>query len=173
MPERCSQSTIRNPNHNHQSAITIGNPQSQSAIANQKIRSHQSAIRNRTVPLLTLDSVSLAFGHVPLFESADLRIEPAERIPLIGRNGSGKSSLLRVISGETPPDAGSIWRAPSLRTARLEQDVLAYSTNRGVPSDSGTATVFDEVASGLGTLSDLVTAYHRAAVRVAERGDED
>jgi ATP-binding cassette subfamily F protein uup len=125
------------------------------------------------VPLLTLDSVSLAFGHLPLFASADLRIEAGERIALIGRNGSGKSSLLRVISGETPTDAGSVWRAPGLRLARLEQDVLAYRSTPEAPADSGGRTVFDEVASGLGALTELVTAYHHAAVRVAERGDAD
>ena len=123
------------------------------------------------MPLLTLDSVSLAFGHLPLFASADLRIEPGERIALIGRNGSGKSSLLRVISGETPPDAGSVWRSPGLRIARLEQDVLAYRSTPEAPAGTGSRTVFDEVASGLGALTELVTAYHHAAVGVAERGD--
>ncbi len=124
--------------------------------------------------LLTLDSVSLSFGHVPLFERADLRIEPGERIALIGRNGSGKSSLLRVLSGETPPDSGTIWRAPAVRIARLEQEVLAYGGERGGGhAESGQHTVFDEVASGLGAISDLVTAYHHAAVSVADRGDAD
>jgi len=124
--------------------------------------------------LLTLDSVSLSFGHVPLFERADLRIESGERIALIGRNGSGKSSLLRVLSGETPPDSGTIWRAPAVRIARLDQEVLAYGGERaGGHAESGQHTVFDEVASGLGAISDLVTAYHHAAVSVAERGDAD
>jgi ABC transport system ATP-binding/permease protein len=126
------------------------------------------------VPLLTLDSVGLSYGHLPLFERADLRIEPGERIALIGRNGSGKSSLLRVLSGETPPDSGAIWRAPAVRIARLEQDVLAYGLNRaGSAVDSGHHPVFDEVASGLGALSDVVTAYHHAAVSVADRGDAE
>ena len=123
--------------------------------------------------LLTLDSVSLAFGHLPLFSSTDLRIEAGERIALIGRNGSGKSSLLRVISGETLPDTGSVWRAPGLRVARLEQDVLAYRSTPDAPADSGARTVFDEVASGLGSLAGLVTAYHHAAVQVAEHGDPE
>jgi ABC transport system ATP-binding/permease protein len=112
------------------------------------------------MPLLTLSHVSLAFGHLPLFEDADLRIEAGERIALIGRNGSGKSSLLRVVSGELPPDSGTIWRAPALRIARLEQDVFAFG--------GSDRTVFDEIASGLGALGSLVADYHHAAVAVAE-----
>ena len=104
--------------------------------------------------LLTLQNSSLAFGHLPLLDGADLRIESGERICLVGRNGTGKSTLLRVISGEVEPDRGSIWRAPGLRVARLEQDV---------PGE-GDRTVFDEVADGLGELGTLVTAYHRAAL---------
>jgi ATP-binding cassette subfamily F protein uup len=91
------------------------------------------------VPLLTLDHVSLAFGHVPLLDDADLRLEPGERVALIGRNGSGKSTLLKVVTGEQGPDTGTIWRAPGLRVARLAQDVP-------VP---GEQTVAEEVAAGL------------------------
>jgi ATP-binding cassette subfamily F protein uup len=113
------------------------------------------------VPLLTLDRVSLAFGHLPLFADASLRVEPGERICLIGRNGSGKSSLLKVVSGEIPPDAGGIWRAPDLKVARLEQDVPG----------AGDRSVFDEVADGLGALGTLVAAYHHAATAVAEAAE--
>ncbi len=116
--------------------------------------------------LLFLESVSLAFGHLPLFERADLRIEPNERIALIGSNGAGKSSLLRVVSGETPSDAGSVWRSPGLRIARLDQDVSAFADRVG----AGARTVFDEVAGGLGALGALVADYHHAAMRVAEGG---
>jgi ABC transport system ATP-binding/permease protein len=114
------------------------------------------------VPLLTLDSVSLAYGHLPLFEHADLRVEAGERIALIGRNGAGKSSLLKVVSGEALPDAGTAWRAPGLRIARLEQDVPG----------AGDRVVFDEIAEGLGALGALVAEYHRVAMRVAETDDE-
>ena len=115
------------------------------------------------MPLLTLDSISLAYGHLPLFENASLQIEAGERIALIGRNGSGKSSLLKVIGGEVPPDAGAIWRAPGLRVSRLDQDVPL----------TGTRTVFDEISSGLGELGALVSRYHDAAVRVAETSSHD
>jgi ATP-binding cassette subfamily F protein uup len=109
------------------------------------------------VPLLTLDDVSLAFGHLPLFEAANLRIEAGERVCLIGRNGTGKSSLLKVVSGDVPVDGGSIWRTPGLRIARLDQDA---------PPAAG-RTVFDEVADGLGELGALVAEYHRTAMEVA------
>ena len=108
--------------------------------------------------LITFTDLSLAFGHVPLFESAQLQIDSGERIALIGRNGSGKSSLLRVISGEVPPDTGNVWRAPGVRVARLDQDVPLV----------GTRTVFEEVSNGLGELGALVSEYHRAALIVAE-----
>jgi ATP-binding cassette subfamily F protein uup len=111
--------------------------------------------------LLSLHHTSLAFGHLPLFEDADLQIESGERIALIGRNGAGKSSLLRVLSGEQPPDSGTIWREPGLRVSRLDQDVPAAADR----------SVFDEVASGLGELGALVSDYHRAAVRVSESHD--
>ena len=96
------------------------------------------------MPLLTLDQVSLSFGHLPLIEDAALRIEAGERLALIGRNGAGKSSLLKVVAGEQLPDTGSIWRAPALRIARLAQDVSELSPR----------TVREEVAAGLPTVSD-------------------
>jgi ATP-binding cassette subfamily F protein uup len=91
------------------------------------------------LPLLTLDSVSLAFGHLPLFENANLRIDPGERVCLIGRNGSGKSTLLKVVTGELAPDGGTVWRMPGLRVSRLDQDVPGAAER----------TVFEEVAAGL------------------------
>lgn len=110
------------------------------------------------MPLLSLDRVSLAYGHLPLLDGVTLQVEPKERVCLIGRNGSGKSTLLRVISGEAEADAGTIWRQPGIRVARLEQDV---PLSEHLP-------VFDVVAAGLGDLSDIVTAYHHAAVAVAD-----
>jgi len=116
------------------------------------------------VPILHLQQGSLAFGHLPLFEDADLRIDAGERIALIGRNGTGKSSLLKAIAGDVPLDGGTIWRAPGLRVARLEQDVAAgASANR---------SVFDEVSAGLGALGAIVAGYHHAARDVAEHPED-
>ena len=113
------------------------------------------------MPLVALDRVSLAFGHLLLLDEAMLQIERGERVSVVGRNGAGKSTLLRIVSGEQPPDAGSVWTEPRLRMARLVQDVqdVPFSTDR---------TVFDVVADGLGDLSDLVAGYHRTAVKLAE-----
>jgi ATP-binding cassette subfamily F protein uup len=98
------------------------------------------------VPILHLQQASLAFGHLPLFEDADLRIDPGERIALIGRNGTGKSTLLKAIAGEIPLDAGVVWREPGLRVARLDQEV---------PGDTADRTVHQEIARGLGPIVDL------------------
>jgi ATP-binding cassette subfamily F protein uup len=112
------------------------------------------------VPLVSLDRISLAFGHLPLFDQSTLQIDPGERVSVVGRNGAGKSTLLRIVSGEQPPDAGMVWTAPGLRIAALEQDV-PLSTAR---------TVFDVVSDGLGELSGLVANYHRTAVELAHAG---
>ena len=78
---------------------------------------------------------------------------------VIGRNGTGKSTLLRILSGEQAPDQGSVWTAPGLGIARLDQDVPLPAAR----------TVFDVVAEGLGEISDLVASYHQAAVRLTEQ----
>ena len=110
--------------------------------------------------LITLDKVSLAFGHLPLLDASSLGIETGERIAVLGRNGEGKSTLLKVLSGELAPDAGVVWREPGSRVARLAQDADALD-------GAGDATVFETVAAGLGELRDLVNDYHHAAARVA------
>jgi ATP-binding cassette subfamily F protein uup len=110
--------------------------------------------------LITLDKVSLAFGHLPLLDEASLGIESGERIAVLGRNGEGKSSLLKVLSGDLVPDAGVVWREPGSRVARLAQDADSLD-------GAAEATVFEAVAAGLGELRDLVKDYHHAAARVA------
>jgi ATP-binding cassette subfamily F protein uup len=109
------------------------------------------------MPLFTLDSVSVAFGHLPLLDRVAFQVDPGERVAVIGRNGTGKSTLLKIIAGAIPPDSGTVWRQPGVVVARLEQDVPMSTTK----------PVFDVVAEGLGALSDVVTAYHHAAHDVA------
>ncbi len=103
-------------------------------------------------PLLSLKGVSLAYGHVPLLDEADLAIEPGERVCLVGRNGAGKSTLLRVVAGTAKPDDGEIRRRDGLRIAVLEQDLPAGCTG----------TVYDVVAGGLAETGERVRDYHRA-----------
>jgi ATP-binding cassette subfamily F protein uup len=91
------------------------------------------------MPLLTLENVSHAYGYLPLLEDVQLRVEAGERLALIGRNGTGKSTLLSIVSGELTPDHGSVWRAPGTRVARLVQDVPLESDR----------TVREEVTAGL------------------------
>jgi len=110
------------------------------------------------MPLVTLDQVSVAYGHLPLLDSVSLQIEPGERLAVVGRNGTGKSTLLQVLAGTLPPDSGRMWRQPSLRVSRLVQDV-PLSANR---------PVFDVVAEGLGDLQLLVTDYHHAAAAASD-----
>ncbi|MGE3955417.1 MAG: ATP-binding cassette domain-containing protein [Vicinamibacterales bacterium] len=95
------------------------------------------------MPLLTLDHIHHAFGHLPLLDDVSLQIESGERVSIIGRNGAGKSTLLQIISGEVPPDAGTLWHQPALRVARLVQDVPLTSTH----------SVFEVVAEGLAGLT--------------------
>ena len=75
--------------------------------------------------LLVLKNVSVAFGGPPVLDGASLVVEAGERACVTGRNGEGKSTLLKVLSGELEPDSGEISRAPGLRTACLSQDVPA------------------------------------------------
>jgi ATP-binding cassette subfamily F protein uup len=74
------------------------------------------------VPVLTLDNACLAFGHVALLDHAALQVDAGERIGLIGRNGSGKSSLLKALAGLGSLDDGTLWRQPELSIAYVAQE---------------------------------------------------
>jgi len=88
--------------------------------------------------LLSLREIRVAFGGPPLLEGASLQIEPGERICLLGRNGTGKSTLLRVVNGEIAPDEGEIVRQQGVKVALVPQEVP--------PGLSG--TVYDVVSGG-------------------------
>ena len=89
--------------------------------------------------LLTLQDAHLAFGHVPLLDGASLALEPGERVALIGRNGTGKSSLLKILAGLEPPDDGQVQIASGLRRVYVPQE----------PQFEAGATVFEAVAEGV------------------------
>ena len=90
--------------------------------------------------LIGMRDVCWGFTEPPLLENVTFQIAKGERVCLVGRNGVGKSSLLKLLDGEMLPDSGEIWRRQGIRVAALEQDVP-----RGFDG-----TIFDVVAEGLG-----------------------
>jgi ATP-binding cassette subfamily F protein uup len=102
------------------------------------------------MPLLRLSNVSIAYGTHALLNNADFQLDAGERVGLLGRNGEGKSTLMKIIAGNVQPDHGEIWRQPGLRLAWLEQ----------TPDLPDEATIYDAVASGLGELGEWITRYH-------------
>ena len=111
--------------------------------------------------LLRLQQVSLHYGEQILLDAVDLQLERGERVCLVGRNGTGKSTLMRLIEGEIKADGGEYWRHPDLKLARLEQE----------PRMTPGRTVYDEVASGLSGLADLLTRYQHLTHSLS--GDSD
>ena len=112
--------------------------------------------------LLTLRALELRLGATVLLEDVNLVVERGERIAVIGRNGMGKSTLLRVIDGETAADGGEIVSAQNLSIARLVQDVPAGLVG----------TVFDVVAAGLGEAGEVLARYQHLVDENPERIDE-
>lgn len=112
--------------------------------------------------LISLDKVCLAYGHHVLLDRLDLQLDPGERIGLLGRNGGGKSSLLRIMADDIKPDDGKVWRAPALKLAYVSQE----------PKLDGTCTIFQEVSNGLGTISQVLLDYHEVSHSLSN-GDGD
>lgn len=110
------------------------------------------------MPYITLDKAALAFGHVALLDHVDFQLDEGERVGLIGRNGGGKSSLLKVLAAEAKLDDGIVWRQPTARICYVSQE----------PVLDANATVYDEVARGLGALYKLITDYHHLSHQLGE-----
>ncbi|WP_089715157.1 ATP-binding cassette domain-containing protein [Halomonas daqiaonensis] len=100
--------------------------------------------------LLRLEQLQLAYGNQVLLNGADLVLEKGERLALVGRNGTGKSTLLKLVAGEIQADGGNIWRAPGLKIGVLAQEL---------PDATG-QTIFDVVAQGLPEAGELLSEYH-------------
>jgi len=99
--------------------------------------------------LITLLDAQLAFGHVPLLDHADFSLETQERVGLIGRNGAGKSSLLKILAGLEKPDDGTLQTQGGVRIAFVAQE----------PQLAANATVFEAVSSGLERAIALIDTY--------------
>jgi ATP-binding cassette subfamily F protein uup len=94
--------------------------------------------------LLKFDAVCLAFGSRPLLDRVSLQVAEGERVCVVGRNGEGKSSLLRLVAGRSPPDDGAVWVKPGARLAMLAQDLDVVEGTRvgevvrgGLPAEAG------------------------------------
>ena len=99
--------------------------------------------------LITLQQAQLSFGHVALLDHAEFSLEPLERVGLIGRNGAGKSSLLRILAGMEKPDDGDMRVQQGLRVTYVAQEPLL----------DGEHSVFDAVSSGLARVIALIEQY--------------
>ena len=112
--------------------------------------------------VISLSSAQLAFGHVALLDHAEFSLETTERVGLIGRNGTGKSSLLKVISGKFKLDDGLLVMQQGIKIAYVEQE----------PTFDPAMSVFDAVAAGMGEQAALLAEYETLTGQFGQ-GDDD
>ncbi|OHC69008.1 MAG: ABC transporter ATP-binding protein [Rhodocyclales bacterium GWA2_65_20] len=112
------------------------------------------------MPYLKLNRACLAYGHVHLLDAAEFQIDPGERVALIGRNGTGKSSLLAILAGQGRLDDGESWTQPGIRVSYVSQE----------PPFDPELTVFQAVVAGMGEVSRLLAEYHEVSHLLAEEG---
>jgi len=111
--------------------------------------------------VLRLNQLILAYGAMPLLDGVSAQLARGERVCLIGRNGSGKSSLLRVIKGEIQADSGDIWKENGLIIGELPQELPEASER----------TVFEQVALGLAENGRLLAEYQHLSQHI--KTDDD
>ena len=111
--------------------------------------------------LLGLKDVRVAFGGPLLLDRAQFAIERGERVCLLGRNGTGKSTMLKLLEGTITPDGGEVVRQTGVTVTRLSQEI---------PEDVD-GTIFEVVAEGVGPAGALLAQYHQASLRVAATHD--
>ena len=108
--------------------------------------------------LVRLQQVELAFGDHVLLDKVDLDVQSGERLCVVGRNGEGKSTLLKIINREITPDDGVVQYRDTLRVAALQQE-LPKSVDE---------SVYDVVADGIGDLGAVLARYHEETARGAD-----
>jgi ATP-binding cassette subfamily F protein uup len=112
--------------------------------------------------IIGLQDVSISFSGPPLLDKVNLQIQPGERVCLLGRNGTGKTTLMKIIDGDMEPDSGTVTRQQGVTTALLAQEMP-----QGIKG-----TVFDVVLSGLGKKGELPAEYHRLSIKLAEENSD-
>ena len=112
--------------------------------------------------LLTLKNIHYALGDKPLLDGQDFSLEARERIALVGRNGEGKSTLLKILHGDIVPDDGERIVAEGVHIAMMPQEV----------PDHLPGTVYDQVAAGAGDIGALLRQHHTLTQQLAERPDD-
>ncbi len=102
------------------------------------------------MPLFRLSDIQLAYGTHVLLDHVELTIQPGERWGLLGRNGAGKSTFLKLLSGKIKPDGGELWVQPETRVAYLDQELPKADDQ----------SVFDYIADGLAGAAALIKQFH-------------
>ena len=113
--------------------------------------------------IISYRNLTVSFGGPLLLDDVGISIEKKERICLLGRNGEGKSTLLRILSGQVIPDKGESERLPNFRVAKLDQEIPV-----GVQG-----SIFDVVAEGLGEKADILRAYNQASLQLDEKPEDE
>ena len=117
--------------------------------------------QSRYMAVISLSNAQLAFGHVALLDHAEFSLESGERIGLIGRNGTGKSSLLRVIAGQAKLDDGLLVLQQGLRITYVEQE----------PQFDDESLIFDAVAGGIAHIREALTTYYQLSEQLGSADD--
>jgi ABC transport system ATP-binding/permease protein len=111
--------------------------------------------------LINLNNISIGFGGPLLLNETNLQIHTGERVCLLGRNGTGKTTLMKIINGDIEPDHGTISRQQGVKITFLTQEVPLGLNG----------SVFEVVMSGLGQKGTLPKKYHQLSIKVAEEDD--
>ena len=112
--------------------------------------------------LISFKNLSLNLGNTVLLDKVNFTLEAGERLCLVGRNGTGKSTLMKVLTGEVHSDSGELVRQQGLRITELPQEV---------PRDVE-GTVYEVVADGLGDAGHLVAQYHHLLLHEPDNMDK-